>query len=189
MPNWFREFCKWCPSLRVVILQGDRANRAEVLNNQIRKRRFHVCITSYEIILRERSALSAIDWQYMIIDEAHRIKNEASALSTAVRQFSTKYRLLITGTPLQNNLHELWALLNFLMPDVFQSADLFDSYFKQTMETLKELPARVFGTQIHLDSNIEWAQDNSKPVGKYKRSSRSSKEYSELTKEVIEVCR
>ena len=70
----------------------------------------------------------------MIIDEAHRIKNEASALSTAVRQFSTKYRLLITGTPLQNNLHELWALLNFLMPDVFQSADLFDSYFKQTME-------------------------------------------------------
>ena len=134
VPNWFREFCKWCPSLRVVILQGDRANRAEVLNNQIRKRRFHVCITSYEIILRERSALSAIDWQYMIIDEAHRIKNEASALSTAVRQFSTKYRLLITGTPLQNNLHELWALLNFLMPDVFQSADLFDSDFKQTME-------------------------------------------------------
>lgn len=63
------------------------------------------------------------------------------------------------------------------------------NYFKQTMETLKELPARVFGTQIHLDSNIEWAQDNSKPVGKYKRSSRSSKEYSELTKEVIEVCR
>lgn len=132
--NWYREFCKWCPSLRVVILQGDRENRSEVLDNQIKKGRFHVCITSYEIILRERSSLSAIDWQYMIIDEAHRIKNEASALSMTVRQFSTKYRLLITGTPLQNNLHELWSLLNFLMPDVFQSADLFDSYFKQTVE-------------------------------------------------------
>lgn len=132
--NWYREFCKWCPSLRVVILQGDRANRSEVLDNQIKKGRFHVCITSYEIILRECSSLSAIDWQYMIIDEAHRIKNEASALSMTVRQFSTKYRLLITGTPLQNNLHELWSLLNFLMPDVFQSADVFDSYFKQTVE-------------------------------------------------------
>ena len=54
---------------------------------------------------------------------------------------------------------------------------------------MKELPAHVFETQIHLDSSIEWAQDNSKPVGKYKRSSRSSKEYYELAKEVMEVCR
>lgn len=71
----------------------------------------------------------------MIIDEAHRIKNEMSALSIAVRQLSTKYRLLITGTPLQNNLHELWALLNFLMPTVFVSADVFDSYFKTSVQT------------------------------------------------------
>lgn len=65
----------------------------------------------------------------MVIDEAHRIKNEKSALSMAVRKMATRYRLLITGTPLQNNLHELWALLNFLMPSVFTSAELFDSYF------------------------------------------------------------
>lgn len=63
------------------------------------------------------------------------------------------------------------------------------NYFKQTMETLKELPAHLFETCIHLDSNIEWAQDNSKPVGKYRRSSRSSKEYQMLTEEVIKVCR
>ena len=63
------------------------------------------------------------------------------------------------------------------------------NYFKQTMETLQELPAHVFETCIHLDSSIEWAQDNSKPVGKYKRSSRSSKEYQKLTEEVEQICR
>ena len=70
-----------------------------------------------------------------MIDEAHRIKNENSALSVAVRQISTRYRLLITGTPLQNNLHELWALLNFLMPTVFTSALLFDSYFTANVQS------------------------------------------------------
>lgn len=63
------------------------------------------------------------------------------------------------------------------------------NYFKQTIETLKQLPARVFETCIHLDSSIEWAQDNSKPVGKYRRSSRSSKEYLALAEEVLQLCR
>ena len=96
---------------------------------------FHVLITSYEMVLREKATLSAVEWSYLIIDEAHRIKNEQSALSIVVRQLSTKYRLLVTGTPLQNNLHELWALLNFLMPNVFSSADVFDSYFKTTIQS------------------------------------------------------
>ena len=73
-------------------------------------------------------------WVYMVLDEAHNIKNFQSERWQILLHFNTKRRLLLTGTPLQNNLHELWALLNFLMPDVFQSADLFDSYFKQTME-------------------------------------------------------
>ena len=65
----------------------------------------------------------------MVIDEAHRIKNENSMLSEIVRQFSTRNRLLLTGTPLQNNLHELWALLNFLLPEVFDSSEDFDAWF------------------------------------------------------------
>ena len=65
----------------------------------------------------------------MIIDEAHRIKNEQSKLSQVVRLFHTHFRLLITGTPLQNDLHELWAMLNFLLPDVFGDSDTFDSWF------------------------------------------------------------
>lgn len=65
----------------------------------------------------------------MVIDEAHRIKNEKSKLSEILREFKTANRLLITGTPLQNNLHELWALLNFLLPDVFNSSEDFDEWF------------------------------------------------------------
>lgn len=60
----------------------------------------------------------------MVIDEAHRIKNEKSKLSEIVREFRTTNRLLLTGTPLQNNLHELWALLNFLLPEVFSSSEV-----------------------------------------------------------------
>jgi hypothetical protein len=66
---------------------------------------------------------------YLIIDEAHRLKNEASQFANTVRQMNTRNRLLLTGTPLQNNLHELWALLNFILPDIFSSADQFDEWF------------------------------------------------------------
>ncbi|KAK4810177.1 hypothetical protein QYF61_010950, partial [Mycteria americana] len=88
-----------------------------------------VCVTSYEMVIKEKSVFKKFNWRYLVIDEAHRIKNEKSKLSEIVREFKTTNRLLLTGTPLQNNLHELWALLNFLLPDVFNSADDFDSWF------------------------------------------------------------
>ena len=76
------------------------------------------------MVLREKATFKKLNWRYLVIDEAHRIKNEKSKLSEIVREFRTTNRLLLTGTPLQNNLHELWALLNFLLPDVFNSADV-----------------------------------------------------------------
>lgn len=79
--------------------------------------------------LLEKGALKRISWQYIMIDEAHRIKNENSSLSQIVRLFNCRNRLLITGTPLQNNMHELWALLNFLLPDIFSSAEDFANWF------------------------------------------------------------
>lgn len=69
-------------------------------------------------------------WSYIAIDEAHRIKNENSMLSRSVRTFNSDARLLLTGTPLQNNLHELWALLNFLLPNIFGSSEEFDQWFQ-----------------------------------------------------------
>jgi SWI/SNF-related matrix-associated actin-dependent regulator of chromatin subfamily A member 5 len=88
-----------------------------------------VLCTTYEVAVIEKAALKKFHWQYLIIDEAHRIKNENSVLSQIVRTYTTKHRLLITGTPLQNNMHELWALLNFLLPDIFSSSEDFDEWF------------------------------------------------------------
>lgn len=74
--------------------------------------------------------LAKIDWFCVIIDEAHRIKNDESLLAVSVRKFPSQFRLLVTGTPLQNNLKELWALLNFILPELFHSADDFNGWFK-----------------------------------------------------------
>lgn len=72
----------------------------------------------------EKTTLAKVIYHYVIIDEAQKIKNENSLLSVVVRQFKSTARLLLTGTPLQNNLHELWSLLNFLLPDVFASSEV-----------------------------------------------------------------
>ena len=80
-----------------------------------------VVVTSYEMVLIEKSVFKKFNWKYMVIDEAHRIKNEESKLSLVIREIKTANRLLLTGTPLQNNLHELWALLNFLLPEVLKA--------------------------------------------------------------------
>lgn len=130
MNNWAREFNKWIPDINVLVIQGDKDTRSKIMENRLLAFNFDVCITSYEIIIREKSQLKKIAWQYIIVDEAHRIKNEASSLSQIIRLFYSRNRLLITGTPLQNNLHELWALLNFILPDVFTESEAFDQWFE-----------------------------------------------------------
>jgi SWI/SNF-related matrix-associated actin-dependent regulator of chromatin subfamily A member 5 len=131
LDNWKREFGKWVPDIDVLVLQGSKDERAEIINGRLADEKFDVCITSYEMILREKSHLKKFAWEYIIIDEAHRIKNEESSLAQIIRVFNSRNRLLITGTPLQNNLHELWALLNFLLPDVFGDASAFDDWFSK----------------------------------------------------------
>lgn len=129
LDNWKREFAKWTPEVNVLVLQGAKEERQKLIQERLKDESFDVCITSYEMILREKSHLKQFAWEYIIIDEAHRIKNEESSLAQVIRLFNSRNRLLITGTPLQNNLHELWALLNFLLPDVFGDADAFDQWF------------------------------------------------------------
>ncbi|KAG8169173.1 hypothetical protein KVR01_001922 [Diaporthe batatas] len=129
LDNWKREFAKWTPEVNVLVLQGAKEERQQLIADRLESEDFDVCITSYEMILREKSHLKKFAWEYIIIDEAHRIKNEESSLAQVIRLFNSRNRLLITGTPLQNNLHELWALLNFLLPDVFGDSDAFDQWF------------------------------------------------------------
>ena len=129
LDNWKREFEMWTPEVNVLVLQGQKDERHDLINERLIDEKFDVCITSYEMILREKSHLKKFAWEYVIIDEAHRIKNEESSLAQNMRLFNSRNRLLITGTPLQNNLHELWALLNFLLPDIFDDSRAFDTWF------------------------------------------------------------
>jgi SWI/SNF-related matrix-associated actin-dependent regulator of chromatin subfamily A member 5 len=129
--NWAREFAQWIPEINILVFQGAKEERQELIRDKLLPQHFDVCVTSYEMVLREKAHFKKFAWEYIIIDEAHRIKNEESMLSQIVRLFNSRNRLLITGTPLQNNLHELWALLNFLLPDVFSDSAAFDQWFQQ----------------------------------------------------------
>ncbi|CAJ0929727.1 unnamed protein product, partial [Mesorhabditis belari] len=127
--NWIKEIEKWCPTLKAVSLIGDKDERKAVIQEQILSGEFDVLVTSYNNVLSEKSILKKFAWTYIVIDEAQRIKNEDTKLAVIVRSLSSSYRLLLTGTPLQNNLHELWALLNFLLPEMFSSSEDFDAWF------------------------------------------------------------
>jgi len=126
--NWCNEFRRWCPALRVVKFHGNADERAEQ-KARLEPGHFDVCATTYEMVIKEKGHLKRFRWRYIIIDEAHRMKNENSVLAKVLRTFNCNNRLLITGTPLQNNLHELWALLNFLLPEVFADSAKFDEWF------------------------------------------------------------
>lgn len=112
----------------MVVLTGTKEERAELIANRLIPQDFEVCVTSYEICLIEKSAFKKFSFEYIVIDEAHRIKNVDSILSQIVRTFTSRGRLLITGTPLQNNLKELFALLNFICPEIFSDYADLDSF-------------------------------------------------------------
>ena len=128
LQNWAREFEQWTPDVNVVVLTGSKEERAEIIANRLIPQDFDVCVTSYEICLIEKSALKKFSFEYIVIDEAHRIKNVDSILAQIVRAFMSRGRLLITGTPLQNNLKELFALLNFICPEIFSDYVDLDAF-------------------------------------------------------------
>ncbi|CAI2167043.1 13618_t:CDS:10 [Funneliformis geosporum] len=86
-------------------------------------------ITSYEIVMNDRKYLQKFSWKYIVVDEGHRIKNLNCKLIRELKSYHSANRLLLTGTPLQNNLAELWSLLNFLLPDIFDDLDSFQDWF------------------------------------------------------------
>ncbi|CAG8983113.1 hypothetical protein HYALB_00004556 [Hymenoscyphus albidus] len=129
LTNWNLEFEKWAPSVAKIVYKGPPLARKQQ-QNQLRYGNFQVLLTTYEYIIKDRPVLSKIKWVHMIIDEGHRMKNASSKLSATLTQYyATRYRLILTGTPLQNNLPELWALLNFVLPTIFKSVKSFDEWF------------------------------------------------------------
>lgn len=129
LTNWTLEFEKWAPSVSKIVYKGPPNTRKQQ-QMRIRQGTFQVLLTTYEYIIKDRPILSKIKWLHMIIDEGHRMKNAQSKLSATLTQYyTTRYRLILTGTPLQNNLPELWALLNFVLPNIFKSVKSFDEWF------------------------------------------------------------
>ena len=131
MNAWVGECQRWCPSLKVVTFHGSVAERERIRHEVLSKSNFDLCVTTYEMLVADLHGLVHRNvWNYVVMDEAHRIKNENSLLGQAVRKLRCNNRMLITGTPLQNNLHELWSLLNILFPEALGSSTQFDASFR-----------------------------------------------------------
>ncbi|CAK7331164.1 unnamed protein product [Dovyalis caffra] len=137
LSNWAKEFRKWLPNMNVIVYVGTRASREvcqqyEFYNDKRvgQPIKFSTLLTTYEVVLKDKAVLSKVKWNYLMVDEAHRLKNSEAQLYTTLLEFSTKNKLLITGTPLQNSVEELWALLHFLDPDKFRSKDDFVHNYK-----------------------------------------------------------
>ncbi|KAH0258012.1 SWI/SNF chromatin remodeling complex component, partial [Aureobasidium melanogenum] len=130
--NWVNEFHKWTPDIPVVLYHGSKQEREEIRRKRFKNpgsKDFPVICTSYEICMNDRKFLANYGWKFIIIDEGHRIKNLNCRLIRELQSYQSANRLLITGTPLQNNLTELWSLLHFLMPTIFDKLESFESWF------------------------------------------------------------
>lgn len=129
LSNWLLEFEKWTPSIIVVSYKGS-PNMRRSAASQIRVGKFNVVLTTYEYVMKDKSVLSKVRWRYMVVDEGHRMKNHHCKLTQILNtHYAAPHRVLLTGTPLQNRLPELWALLNFLLPTIFKSCSTFEQWF------------------------------------------------------------
>lgn len=130
LPNWAHEFSTWAPSIPIILYDGRPDERKAMREESGQDGKFNVLITHYDLIMRDKAYLKKIHWHYMIVDEGHRLKNHECALArTLVTGYRIRRRLLLTGTPIQNSLQELWALLNFLLPSIFNSVQNFEEWF------------------------------------------------------------
>lgn len=144
--NWEMEFKKWCPGFKIMTYYGTQEERKQKRRGWTDDSSWDVLITSYQLVLQDQQVLKRRNWHYMVLDEAHNIKNFRSQRWQALLTFKTRARLLLTGTPLQNNLTELWSLLFFLMPSdedgagVEGFADLrnFSEWFRRPVEQILE---------------------------------------------------
>jgi len=138
MLNWEMEFKKWCPSFKILTYYGTQKDRRQKRMGWTKPNAFHVCITSYKLVIQDHQAFRRKRWRYFILDEAQNIKNFKSQRWQLLLNFQSQRRLLLTGTPLQNNLMELWSLMHFLMPDIFGSHRDFREWFSNPVTGMIE---------------------------------------------------
>lgn len=144
--NWEMELKRFAPGFKVLTYYGSPQQRKEKRRGWNKPDAFHICIVSYQLIVQDQNSFKRKRWEYMILDEAHNIKNFRSTRWQALLNFNTQRRLLLTGTPLQNNIAELWSLLYFLMPQTvtgqgvtgFADLDAFQQWFGKPVDKLIE---------------------------------------------------
>ncbi|KAL6607852.1 hypothetical protein ACP70R_040915 [Stipagrostis hirtigluma subsp. patula] len=130
LPNWSNEFKTWAPSIATILYDGRPEERKNLRENNFEGTQFNVLLTHYDLILKDKKFLKKVHWHYLIVDEGHRLKNHECALArTLVSGYQIRRRLLLTGTPIQNSLQELWSLLNFILPNIFNSSQNFEEWF------------------------------------------------------------
>lgn len=143
MLNWETEFLKWCPAFKILTYFGSAKERKHKRQGWLKPNSFHVCITTYRLVIQDSKVFKRKKWKYLILDEAHLIKNWKSQRWQTLLNFNSKRRILLTGTPLQNDLMELWSLMHFLMPHVFQSHQEFKDWFSNPISGMVEGEEKV----------------------------------------------
>ncbi len=137
--NWVREAERFAPDLRVVALDGGAARRRRALAESVGQA--DIVVTSYALLRSDVAELAARPWRGLILDEAQFVKNHRSKTYQSVRQLDVPYQLAITGTPLENNLMELWALLSIAAPGLFPHPDRFNEHYRLPIERGGDLAA------------------------------------------------
>ncbi|WOK94898.1 hypothetical protein Cni_G03603 [Canna indica] len=153
--NWKSELLSWLPSISCIFYVGGKDDRSKLFSQEVCAVKFNVLVTTYEFIMYDRSKLSKIDWKYIIIDEAQRMKDRESVLARDLDRYRCQRRLLLTGTPLQNDLKELWSLLNLLLPEVFDNRKAFHDWFSKPFQ--KDGPP-------HNQEEDEWLETEKKVI-------------------------
>jgi chromodomain-helicase-DNA-binding protein 1 len=149
MPSWADTFDNWTPDLNYIVYNGNEAARNVLREHELmidgnpKRPKFNVLLTTYEYVLLDSSFLSQFKWQFMAVDEAHRLKNRESQLYQKLLEFRSPARLLITGTPIQNNLAELSALLDFLNPGLVDIDVDMDLNAEAASQKLAELTKAI----------------------------------------------
>lgn len=146
LSNWVNEISRFVPSVSAIIYHGSKKERDEIRRKHMPRAigpKFPIVVTSYEVALSDaRKYLRHYNWKYLVVDEGHRLKNPKCKLLKELKYIPIGNKLLLTGTPLQNNLAELWSLLHFILPDIFSSLEEFQSWFdlsgKCNSEVMKE---------------------------------------------------
>ncbi|KAL9613639.1 MAG: hypothetical protein Q9167_001815 [Letrouitia subvulpina] len=160
MPSWAETFDNWTPDINYVVYNGNDAARNVIkeyellVDGNVRKPKCHVLLTTYEYILLDSNFLSQIKWQFMAVDEAHRLKNRESQLYAKLLDFKAPSRLLITGTPMQNTLGELSALMDFLMPGVIKIEDNMDLQSEEAGAKIAQMTEAIKPYMLRRTKNV-----------------------------------